>query len=211
MNNFFLRTLSALILAPVFLYIVYINNFLLIILILIIFMISVRELKFLYSNYKIYYFILMLFITLSLISLIILRGTNDRDFYYLAWIITIVWLSDIGGYIVGKLIKGPKLSKYSPNKTVSGLLGSVVFSQFSIFIINIYYYLISYSLSVFIFQFIACLISIFGDLFFSFVKRKNFIKDYSSILPGHGGVLDRIDGLLFVLFFYYIIKLFDTF
>jgi len=210
MNNFFLRTLSALILAPVFLYIVYINNFLLIILILIIFMISVRELKFLYSNYKIYYFILMLFITLSLISLIILRGTNDRDFYYLAWIITIVWLSDIGGYIVGKLIKGPKLSKYSPNKTVSGLLGSVVFSQFSIFIINIYYYLISYSLSVFIFQFIACLISIFGDLFFSFVKRKNFIKDYSSILPGHGGVLDRIDGLLFVLFFYYIIKLFDA-
>lgn len=210
MNNFFLRTLSALILAPVFLYIVYINNFLLIILILIIFMISVRELKFLYSNYKIYYFILMLFITLSLISLIILRGTNDRDFYYLAWIITIVWLSDIGGYIVGKLIKGPKLSKYSPNKTVSGLLGSVVFSQFSIFVINIYYYLISYSLSVFIFQFIACLISIFGDLFFSFVKRKNFIKDYSSILPGHGGVLDRIDGLLFVLFFYYIIKLFDA-
>lgn len=210
MNNFFLRFLSTLILAPVFLYIVYINNLVLIFFVLIIFLISARELKFLFLNYKIYYLILMLFIALSLISLIILRGNSDKDFYYLVWVIIIVWLSDIGGYIVGKLIKGPKLSKFSPNKTISGLFGSIVISQFSIFIINIYYHLIDYSLIVFIFQLIACLISIFGDLFFSFIKRKNFIKDYSGILPGHGGVLDRIDGLLFVLFFYYIIKIFDA-
>ena len=207
MNNFFLRLLSASIMAPIFLYITYINNFIIIFFLFIIFIISASELRFLLKNYKIYYLVLILFIGLSLISLIKLRGTNDKDFFYLLWIITIVWLSDVGGYLVGKIIKGPKLSKFSPNKTISGLFGSIIFSQLSILIINNYNNFISYTLLVFVFQFFICLISIFGDLFFSFIKRKNLIKDYSNIIPGHGGVLDRIDGLLFVMFFSYILKL----
>ena len=208
MNNFVLRFLSALILAPTFLYIIYINNYSLIIFLSIIYILSVYELKFLLKNYKIYYLVLILFIALALICLIKLRGDSDKDFFYLLWIITIVWMSDIGGYIVGKGIKGPKLSKFSPNKTISGFFGSIIFSQLSILIINKYYDLMTLSLLVFMFQFFLCLISIFGDLFFSFIKRKNFIKDYSIIVPGHGGVLDRIDGLLFVLFFSYMLKFF---
>jgi len=208
MNNFFLRILSALILAPVFLYIVYINNFILIIFLLTIFIISTYELRFLLKKYKNYYFALILFIALSLILFIKLRGSNDKDFFILLWIIIIVWLSDIGGYIVGKIFKGPKLSKLSPNKTISGVCGSIVFSQLSILIINIYYNLISYSLLLSIFQLIICLSAVLGDLFFSFIKRKNFIKDYSSFIPGHGGLLDRIDGLIFVLPIYFILNFF---
>ena len=116
----------------------------------------------------------------------------------LIFIITICILSDIGGYIFGKTFKGKKLTKISPNKTYSGMYGS--------FLLTILFSLIySYSISFIdleIILFTSILISAIcqiGDLFISYLKRKAKLKDTGNILPGHGGLLDRIDGILFAL------------
>ena len=103
--------------------------------------------------------------------------------------------SDIGGFIFGKIFKGPKLTKISPNKTISGAIGSLIFSSLLILMLT-YYLTKSFDLYTII---IGCIISIscqIGDLFFSFLKRKSFLKDSGNFLPGHGGILDRIDGIL---------------
>tara|TARA_B100000579_G_scaffold372103_1_gene335063 strand:- start:766 stop:1125 length:360 start_codon:yes stop_codon:yes gene_type:complete len=103
--------------------------------------------------------------------------------------------SDIGGFIFGKILKGPKLTKISPNKTISGAIGSLIFS--SLFMLIMIYYLTK-SIDPFIII-IGCITSIscqLGDLFFSFLKRKSFLKDSGNFLPGHGGILDRVDGIL---------------
>ncbi len=103
--------------------------------------------------------------------------------------------SDIGGLVFGKVFKGAKLTKISPNKTISGALGSLIFSSLSI-VLLIYFLTNNVDLN---FIIIGCIISIscqIGDLFFSFLKRKSFLKDSGNFLPGHGGILDRIDGML---------------
>ena len=103
--------------------------------------------------------------------------------------------SDIGGFVFGKLIKGPKLTKISPKKTISGAIGSFLFSM--IFFSILFYYLTkTFDINVIIIGFTTSLACQIGDLFFSFIKRKSKIKDTSDYLPGHGGVLDRIDGIL---------------
>ena len=103
--------------------------------------------------------------------------------------------SDIGGYIFGKLFKGPKLTKISPNKTISGSVGSLLFSI--IFFSGIIFYFTNIlNLNILIiglFTSIACQL---GDLFFSLLKRKAKIKDTGNLLPGHGGFLDRLDGII---------------
>ena len=102
--------------------------------------------------------------------------------------------SDLGGFIFGKIFKGPKLTKISPNKTISGSIGSLIFA--CIFFSSIFYlfnfYLNFQILIIGLFTSVACQI---GDLFFSYLKRKAFLKDTGNFLPGHGGVLDRLDGI----------------
>ncbi len=121
------------------------------------------------------------------------------SFLHLKILILIVLLtcaaSDIGGFIFGKILKGPKLTKISPNKTISGAIGSLIFS--SIFILLFTFYLTkSLDLNIIIIGFIISISCQIGDLFFSFLKRKSFLKDSGNFLPGHGGILDRVDGLL---------------
>jgi len=103
--------------------------------------------------------------------------------------------SDIGGFVCGKIFKGPKLTKISPNKTISGAIGSLIFSLvvLSIFIFYLTKNLDPYFLIIGLTTSIGCQL---GDLFFSFMKRKSLLKDTGNFLPGHGGVLDRIDGIL---------------
>ena len=104
--------------------------------------------------------------------------------------------SDIGGFIFGKIFNGPKLTKISPNKTYAGAVGSIILSL----IIVSFFYIIFFNLQNFSIIITGFMISIFcqlGDLFFSFLKRKAKIKDTGNILPGHGGILDRLDGVLF--------------
>ena len=116
----------------------------------------------------------------------------------LIFIITICILSDIGGYIFGKTFKGKKLTKISPNKTYSGMYGSFLLTiSFSL----VYSYSISFiDLEIILFtSIVISAICQIGDLFISYLKRKAKLKDTGNILPGHGGLLDRIDGILFAL------------
>jgi len=129
------------------------------------------------------------------------------------WILVSTFLSDIGGYVFGKVFKGKKLTKISPNKTYSGSIGSTIFSIGSIPLLdmlqNIFFNenLINfYQLKYLLLTILISIICQLGDLYVSFWKRKINIKNISNILPGHGGVLDRIDGLIFVLIFCFLIK-----
>ena len=104
--------------------------------------------------------------------------------------------SDIGGFVFGKLFKGPKLTRISPKKTYAGSIGSLIFTVLTMS--SLFFYLLK-SLS-YQFIIISLITSIFcqlGDLLFSYLKRKAKLKDTGKFLPGHGGILDRIDGILF--------------
>ena len=103
--------------------------------------------------------------------------------------------SDIGGYLFGKFFKGPKLTKISPNKTYSGVLGSIILSML-IFSILIFYFTNNLNFKILLYAISTSVACQLGDLFFSLIKRKAKIKDTGSFLPGHGGILDRIDGML---------------
>ena len=126
------------------------------------------------------------------------------------FIILICISTDIGGYVFGKVFKGPKLTKISPNKTYSGLLGSFIFPVIVSLIYNKYYTLtgtyfssklpgVNFELNFLFFILFISMISQLGDLIISFFKRKAKVKDTGNLLPGHGGLLDRIDGLIFVI------------
>ena len=126
------------------------------------------------------------------------------------FIILICIFTDIGGYVFGKVFKGPKLTKISPNKTYSGLLGSFIFPVIVSLIYNKYYTLtgtyfssklpgVNFELNFLFFILFISMISQLGDLIISFFKRKAKVKDTGNLLPGHGGLLDRFDGLIFVI------------
>ena len=104
--------------------------------------------------------------------------------------------SDVGGFIVGKTLKGPKLSKLSPNKTISGSFGSLVFASF-FFSLGFFYVTNSINFKIILVGLLTSVFCQLGDLFFSFLKRKGNIKDTGNFFPGHGGVLDRLDGIFF--------------
>ena len=151
-------------------------------------------------------FFFLIFIT-SLICHIGLTLYFDNLFnkIFLLLTISITISSDIGGFIFGKIFKGKKISKISPNKTYSGMFGSYLLSV-----------IINYSLfknffpeiNIILFAIIISSMSQFGDFFFSFLKRKAKLKDTANILPGHGGLLDRFDGIIFSIPTGLLIKLF---
>jgi len=115
---------------------------------------------------------------------------------YLLYSVLVAILSDIGGLVFGKTFKGKKLTKISPNKTISGSIGSIVLSM--VLIPIFYNEIIIYDLfTLIILTIVISLISQIGDLFISFLKRKAKVKDTSDLLPGHGGLLDRVDGIIF--------------
>ena len=104
--------------------------------------------------------------------------------------------SDIGGYLFGKIFGGPKLTKISPNKTIAGSVGSLLISATTVFGLFFIFFGI-YSLNILFVGLITSLACQMGDLFFSYLKRKAKFKDFGKYLPGHGGVLDRLDGIFF--------------
>ena len=119
---------------------------------------------------------------------------------FFLYIVGICFFTDIGGYVFGKIIGGKKLSKISPNKTISGTIGSFIFSIIPLIIfINFDKLDLQFNIQHILFVLLISLISQLGDLFISFFKRKAKIKDTGKILPGHGGILDRVDGIIFAI------------
>ena len=129
---------------------------------------------------------------------------------FFLYLISICFFTDIGGYAFGKIIGGKKLSKISPNKTISGVIGSFIFSIIPLIIfLKLDYLNLEPDLNYVFFNLTVSLVSQLGDLLVSFFKRKAKIKDTGKILPGHGGILDRVDGIIFAIpFSYFLLKLF---
>ena len=160
--------------------------------------------KFFILNIMTFFYIFLVFCTLSYE---LHRSEGPIFFLY---VISICFFTDIGGYVFGKLIGGKKLSKISPNKTISGTIGSFIFSIAPLIIfLNLGYLNLEFDSKNILLCLIISLTSQLGDLFISFFKRKAKIKDTGRLLPGHGGVLDRVDGIIFAIpFAYFLIKLF---
>ena len=137
--------------------------------------------------------------------------TNSQEFEYgyFMFIFLICISTDLGGYIFGKLLKGPKISKISPNKTYAGMLGSFLLSISVVLIISIYSesFIITnkISLNLVLLIMIISIISQIGDFVISYFKRLSKKKNTGNLIPGHGGLLDRIDGMIFAFPFSYII------
>ena len=196
MSNFTLRLLSIIFLAPIIIGSIYLNGNYFNLILVIIFLLSFYEISKL-SIFK-YKFALYILLFIFIYSVYDLRNLHSRG-DYLFLIIVITWLSDLGGYVFGKLFKGKKINIISPNKTYIGFIGSIIFSLLTFFAIPYLNIEIQDSIFLkFLFIMLSSIFVIFGDLFFSYIKRVNNIKDYSKIIPGHGGILDRIDGLIFV-------------
>lgn len=154
-----------------------------------------------FNKKKIYHLIflslLIIYLTFIVLKLwTIFTGNNEVDKLYIYIIFLICIFSDIGGFIFGKTLKGKKLTKISPNKTISGMIGSFILSISVSVIYAQKYFEIT---NIIIFSILISLISQLGDLIISYLKRKAQIKDTGIMLPGHGGALDRLDGLIFAI------------
>ena len=131
--------------------------------------------------------------------MIIFFGISDQDLKLtILFLICVCIFSDIGGLLFGKFFKGKKLTKISPNKTISGSIGSFILS---LFLIPIFYSILNIKLNnlsdFIVLTILVSFVCQLGDLFISFLKRKAKVKDTGDLLPGHGGILDRFDGIFF--------------
>ena len=149
--------------------------------------------------FRVLYKSLSLLYLSSLVFLIFSIESNYQNLkVYLFYSLLVAILSDIGGMVVGKTFKGKKLTEISPNKTISGSCGSFIFSL--LLIPPFYIKLLNYDLlSLILITLTISLTSQLGDLFISYIKRKASVKNTSDILPGHGGLLDRMDGIIFAI------------
>ena len=213
-NELLNRILTSSILLPILFYAIIYSGVYLIILLAIFYFLCLYEII---KNTKNILFILFsnVLLLLSFYSFYHLRGNTEYTLIILFWILISTFLSDIGGYTFGKIFNGKKLTKFSPNKTYSGAVGSIILSCSSLPLLNFFQpfflnkLIIDFlGLNFLIFTILISLICQLGDIFVSFWKRKIKIKNTSNILPGHGGILDRIDGLIFVLLFCLLLKLF---
>ncbi len=206
------RILTSLLLLPILIYVLYNSGIYLLIFLVLIYLFSFYEII---KNTKNFFFNIIsnIILILALFSFYQLRGDSNYSLVLIFWILTATFLSDIGGYVFGRTFKGKKLTIISPNKTYSGAVGSIIFSILSIPLLNLFEQLLFneilinfYHLKYLLLTFLISIICQLGDLYVSFWKRKINIKNISNLLPGHGGILDRIDGLIFVLIFSFLIK-----
>ncbi len=151
---------------------------------------------------KVYYLPGFIFIFFSLYTFYYFRVEGEYKFFLLILLTCIS--TDIGGYLFGKIFKGPKLTKISPNKTYAGMFGSFILS---LILATLYFDFVGIKFSAQLITIILLIsfVSQAGDLIISFFKRKSKIKHTGKILPGHGGLLDRIDGMVFAFPFMYIL------
>ena len=206
-TEIFKRVISSIILIPLSLFFIFKGSFFFVSFLLVLFLLSIYEWYFLAKKRK-YLVPGFLLISLSFILAYYLRKNGLTEFMI---IILICIFTDIGGYTFGKLFKGPKLTKISPNKTYSGLIGSLITSLLAFiclinysrwnseqFEINLNFFELSYSIQDFTLVILISLVSQSGDIIISYFKRLAKVKNTGNLIPGHGGILDRIDGMIFV-------------
>ena len=228
MTNLQKRILTSLVILPLSFFCIVKGGYYLLFFLMTVFFIANYEL-FSVFNKKISILFLDLVLIISLFLIYNLADPLEEielkgvTFYFLIWIIILCICSDVGGYLFGKIFKWKKLTRISPRKTVSGVLGSFVFSLLSVFIAYAIFGQITYiddytSLPLVInfldtkFFFLAIIFSLVaqtGDLTISYLKRLEKIKDTGKILPGHGGIFDRIDGLIFVVILAFVLLRFN--
>ena len=200
MNNLQKRIVTSVVLIIIFLSCLFISSYTWLFLLIIVSLISLFELinlsrKIWTDKLILFIFSIISFIYLFFFTVITFRARAWYDFEGILFILSICILSDVGGYIVGKSIGGKKLTKISPNKTISGTIGSFLFSLLPLIFISQSFIKIEFIIIIWIL--IISLTCQLGDLFISYLKRLAKVKDTGSFLPGHGGILDRIDGIIF--------------
>jgi len=198
MSNFKKRFIISLLAFPI-IYILLYQKIFSNLLIIIVCLFCIYEWNRIFKKKNHIYLIGLLILLFFFLSLLKIYNLEDYNLKFL-WLILIAWLTDIGGYIFGKLFGGPKLIKISPNKTWSGAFGSLILSQlaFLILFLDSNYKL---NINIFFFQFLLSIIGQIGDILMSYIKRINDKKDASNFIPGHGGFLDRVDGLIWIFIF----------
>ena len=204
------RLISSIILIPICFFIIFKGSLLFNLFLLVCFLITSYEWHMM-SKRKFYYIFGYIFLIVSFWSVYSLRNNDNEVSFFLFLVILITCIAtDIGGYTFGKILKGPKLTKLSPNKTYSGMIGSYTLSVISIYLFTENYNLImnetyQFTKQLFFLILLASTVSQLGDIFISFFKRLSKLKDTGKIIPGHGGLLDRIDGMLFTFPVLYLI------
>jgi phosphatidate cytidylyltransferase len=196
MNNFKKRFVVSLLAFPL-IYLLLYQKLLFNLLIFIVFLFCLYEWNKIFKKKNPIFFLGLLILLVFLFSLIRIYNFEDYNLKFL-WLILITWLTDIGGYIFGKLFGGPKLVKISPNKTWAGAFGSLILSQlaFLIFFLDNSY---KFNVAIIFIQIFLSIVGQIGDILMSYIKRKNNKKDTSNFIPGHGGFLDRVDGLIWII------------
>ena len=205
-NEIKLRILSSIILLPTTFYLIILGSFYFQIFILICYFISLYEWNKMKKNNVLNYIGLLL-LTFSFYTVLKSISIFDSKLYFFLIILTCI-ATDIGGYIFGKLLKGPKLTKISPNKTYAGLFGGLLLSLVTIYYFskfNSFFKYDNFNYNFWIFTILISFVSQLGDIIISYFKRLSKIKHSGKIIPGHGGLLDRIDGMIFAFPFAYIL------
>ena len=200
------RILSSIILLPTVLFFIIKGSFLFNFFIFICFLITTYEWLKLSKN-NLFKVLGTFFIIISFYTIFKIRNEFDRDYFHLLLVAIICASTDIGGYLFGNIFKGPKLTKISPKKTYSGVIGSfllsIIFTNlFLEFSSNVQNF--EFTKKMFLFILLVSFVSQIGDLIISYFKRKSKMKDTGTIIPGHGGILDRIDGVIFAFPFSYV-------
>ena len=192
------RVLSILVITPLSFYFIFKGSYFFISFLFILFLISSYE----WLKMTKFFFLKAIGLSFLIISFLTAFLIRDEGLEFFLFIIIICISNDIGGYFFGKFFKGPKLSKISPNKTYSGMLGGILLAIFFSYLLELSSdFENQKNLSNIDFVIIVLIISSIsqiGDLIISFFKRMCKIKNTGNILPGHGGLLDRIDGMIFV-------------
>ena len=204
-QELFKRILSSIILIPIALFFIIKGSFLFNFFIILCFFITAYEWHMM-SKKKSYYLFGLIFLVFSFYTSFKLISFSGSYHYFLI-VILICISTDIGGYIFGKIFKGPKLTKISPNKTFAGMIGGYFLSLISLAVIT---NLIDYQgtpIQFFLLTILISTVSQLGDILISYFKRLSKIKNTGKLIPGHGGLLDRIDGMIFAFPIYYLINL----
>tara|TARA_Y100000816_G_scaffold121086_1_gene85047 strand:+ start:216 stop:869 length:654 start_codon:yes stop_codon:yes gene_type:complete len=208
-NEIYLRIISSIILLPASLFLIIKGSFYFNLLIFTCFIIALYEWNKMCKN-RIYFYFGLIFLLFSFYTVYFTRTKFNDEYIYFILVLLICIFTDIGGYIIGKIFKGPKLTKISPNKTYSGMIGGYFLST-TILILFIFDYVsqsfasLDLMINEFFFIIIISTVSQTGDIIISYFKRLSQIKDTGNIIPGHGGLLDRIDGMIFAFPAFYII------